>query len=694
MKALVVVAFVIGLALDAVGFREEEFHDQFKLLPYPQKLELTGGRGLLYSDLTGIFLGYQGKRPVMEGLLASLPLSTGSSKGIVTLLVAADLDVPSDEGYSLEIRDQQVIIRAKSESGLFYGLQTLHQLVEDSYDQRIEIPALKITDYPAIAYRAIHLDLKHHLDGTHYYYEMLDKLASVKINAVIIEFEDKLRYRKYPEVGAKHAISVEEFIKISQYAKERNIEISPLIQGLGHASFILKHESMKHLRDDPSSDWVFDPMNPATYEVQFSLYDDAIAATPYGKYLHVGGDEVGDLGKSELSKKSGKNAFDLQMHWLKKVCDYAQQHGRTAIFWDDMVFKLSGLYKTTWDPEIPAAEVEKLWSTNRSTLDKSIDLFPRNCVYMRWNYSHPHIPGNIVALDWYNSHGLKVMAATAAQTMWAMMPRDRSNFKPIKDYARITAEKKLTGILCTIWDDTSPHFETVWRGVYDFGSATWNHRDVTADEAHAIFRHRYYAPEATDPLYEFQDLLEDMMTFWETALIVEGDRSNYHKSFKLLDLPEHSKAGVWTSANRKKLDEAHKAFAQYGVIKTRLDKTAAVSRRNPYSIEVMRQINELQMYPAQLLMLFEKYDQAPAKNKNAAASEISKFIDRFSKVRSDFEAVYARTRILGNPEGYQLDSNLHDHLANGTNNTDWMYMYELPMIEKVRQWLAASPFKG
>jgi hypothetical protein len=144
---------------------------------------------------------------------------------------------------------------------------------------------------------------------------------------------------------------------------------------------------------------------------------------------------------------------------------------------------------------------------------------------MRWNYSHPHIPGNIVALDWYNSHGLKVMAATAAQTMWAMMPRDRSNFKPIKDYARITAEKKLTGILCTIWDDTSPHFETVWRGVYDFGSATWNHRDVTADEAHAIFRHRYYAPEATDPLYEFQDLLEDMMTFWETALIVEGDRS-------------------------------------------------------------------------------------------------------------------------------------------------------------------------
>ena len=54
-------------------------------------------------------------------------------------------------------------------------------------------------------------------------------------------------------------------------------------------------------------------MNPETYELQFSLYEDAIAATPYGKYLHVGGDEVGHLGMSELSKKSGLTPIQLQM---------------------------------------------------------------------------------------------------------------------------------------------------------------------------------------------------------------------------------------------------------------------------------------------------------------------------------------------------------------------------------------------
>jgi hypothetical protein len=124
--------------------------------------------------------------------------------------------------------------------------------------------------------------LKHHVDAGGYYYQMIDRLAAIKINAVIIEFEDKLRYRKAPVVGSGNSISVDEFAAISRYAKERNIEISPLIQGLGHAEFILKHPQYASLRDTITSDWSFDPMKPETYELQFSLYEDAIAATPYG----------------------------------------------------------------------------------------------------------------------------------------------------------------------------------------------------------------------------------------------------------------------------------------------------------------------------------------------------------------------------------------------------------------------------
>jgi hexosaminidase len=671
-----------------------DFNEQFRLLPQPQRVEILSGAGIALTELKGISLnGLDDLRSVMTGLMGSLPLAPNGGGGIVRLALERQLNIPSMEGYVLEVSNHQVLIKGKDRAGIFYGIQTLQQLIQDASDQRIDIPAVRITDFPNIPYRAIHLDLKHHLDGMHYYYSMMDKLASIKVNAVIVEFEDKLRYTKFPEVGARNAISVEEFTMLSKYAKARNIEISPLVQGLGHASFILKHESMKDLRDDIKSDWVFDPLNSRTYDVQFSLYDDALAATPYGKYLHVGGDEVGDLGKSELARKSGKSAFDLQMTWLKKVCDYAESHGRKVIFWDDMMFKLSGLYKTTWNPSVPEAEVRDLWNKNVSKLDEGIDMFPRNCVYMRWNYEHPEIPGNMLALDWYSKHGLEVMAATSAQMMWALMPRDHSNFTPIRTYAKITAEKKLAGILCTIWDDASPHFETVWRGIYDFALSSWNDTGLTTDQAHAIFRHRHYAPETYDQSFEFQDQMEQAMPFWEKALITEGDRENYHKTFKLIPLPDLEKSGAWSIAHKQKLDDARNAVAQHIDIQNRLKKTMAASRRNQYTIDVMNQISQLQVYPANLLLLLEKLDQSDKSNKKKVSQELVAFVNEFKTLRAKFEEVYAKTRILGNPEGYQLDSNFHDHLANGTNNTDWMYMYELPMNEKIMQWLQASDSK-
>ena len=114
-----------------------------------------------------------------------------------------------------------VVIAARSEAGLFYGCQTLEQVLEDSRDYNCPIPAMKITDFPSIAYRAVHLDTKHHLDRMEYYYAMMDKLARYKINAVIWELEDKLRYTRRPEIASPNAISKQEMQALCRYAKER-----------------------------------------------------------------------------------------------------------------------------------------------------------------------------------------------------------------------------------------------------------------------------------------------------------------------------------------------------------------------------------------------------------------------------------------------------------------------------------------
>ncbi len=667
-----------------------DFNEQFRLMPQPQKIEVLNPKGIRYSDLRAVVLVNTKEKPVMPAMLSSLPIASVAAANSLSLITDENLKLPSDEGYMLEINGKQISIKAKQQSGLFYGLQTLQQLLEDSRDQQIEIPSLRITDYPEIPYRAIHLDVKHHLDAGRYYYDMIDRLASVKINAIIVEFEDKLRYRKAPLVGAANAISIEEFEQLSKYAKDRFVEISPLVQGLGHASFILKHEEYKSLRDDPNSDWAFDPLNPKTYDLQFALYEDAIKATPYGRYLHVGGDEVGKLGQSELAKKSGLKPIELQMYWLKKVSDFAVAHNRIPIFWDDMVFKLSNLYETTYDKDIPAQKVEELWKQNEHLLNENLSLFPKNCVYMRWNYDYSKIPGNEKAIDWYKKNGLPAMAATAAQTMWPMMPRNRSNFPAIKDFCQLTAEKKMDGILCTIWDDCSPHFETIWRGIYDFGYLSWNYENVPVEKVHQAFRHRYYSPALAGVENEFQDLLEDVLPFWETALLAEGDRSNYHKQkdFKLIDIPDQNKPGAWSVKYKDKISGAAKAIRQYDEIKKRMNNAMKLSRRNDYSLEILNQVNEMQVYPAKLLVLLDQYDRATGENKRKAIQDLNAYVNGFKDLRQQFEKVYAQSRILGNPEGYQLDMNVHEHLANGTNNTDWMFVYELPINLQITEKLA------
>ena len=174
-------------------------------------------------------------------------------------------------------------------------------------------------------------------------------------------------------------------------------------------------------------------------------------------------------------------------------------------------------------------------------------------------------------------------------------------------------------------------------------------------------------------------------------MISQGDRENYHKNFSLIDLPDAKQSGEWSKKQSAKLEGAKNALAKYAVIRERLAKTNTVVRRNSYTLSIFNQINELSAYPANVLLLLDKYDKGPMNMKKPIAQEIAAYIDGFENLRTKFETVFSETRIMNNPEGYQLDANLHEHLANGTNNTDWMFMYEIPFNTKVREWLTIQP---
>lgn len=655
----------------------------FNLLPIPQHFEITGTSTLGYDDIrhynaiNGIDL------PERGDLLKNIQPAVKESKAQIICSIDQSLDLPA-EGYLVNISRKKITLSGKDKAGLLYAFMTLEQLMEDAKEQGIPLPSCEIRDFPMLSYRAIHLDLKHHREKTGYYYDLIDKLASYKVNAIIAEMEDKLKYERQPEVGSADALSINEWKELSDYAMERNIEISPLIQGLGHASFILKHENYSHLRDDPQSDWAFNPLDPETYEVQFDLYLDAMEATPYGRYLHVGGDEVHTTGRG-----SGKPALELQLIWLDKVSRFAEENGRIPIFWDDMPLKHAGVYGTIYNAELTKEEVDKIWDENEHILIKFLDQFPKNCIYMRWNYQAPHAQGNLRAMEWFREHGLPVMGATAGQTRWALMPQNESNIENIRYFAVNSIENDLDGLLLTLWDDDSPHFELYWRGIISFAEYAWSGDIRTKDDIKAAYRQREFSYTLADPEYAFIDLLEKHVAFWEIALLEKDNRNHIIRLENpvyeaIIDFPDKNNKGDWSIKNAERLKQAGNVLHDCDSIAEKIKTMKSHALRNTYTLEVYEQVNKLVRFAPEALLALKHYDTAQNdQEENDAMERIRQFPAEFRDLRQEFEQVYGKTRLLTKPEGYILDQDHHAHLANQTRSSDWLFHAEILFTEKI-----------
>lgn len=683
MKNLLIFLICLSGTFDGVA---KELNAAFRILPQPRQMEVYRGKGIRGADLTFIVTARQTPMPVLGALAGALPRYEKAGKGVF-LALSDDASLPeSPEGYILKVDSKGIHITARNKAGLFYGCQTLEQLLEDSRDFAADIPCMKITDYPAIPYRAVHFDNKHHLNTMKYYYDCIDKLARYKVNAVIWEIEDKLRYARRPEVASPNAISKQEMQALSRYAIERNVEISPLIQGLGHASYILKHHW--ELREDPANDWTFCPSHPQTYEVLFSLYADAMEAMPYGRYLHVGGDEISAIGIDERCRATGKSAFELQMVWLGKVCRFVTEHGRTPVFWDDMPFKHAGMWGLMMvENNATAEEVNRRWNTDR--LDRAIDLFPKECVYMRWKYDDATTAANRKALDWYQSKGLKVMGATtASDALCPYISRGNSCAPYIKGFSRIIADRKMEGIFATAWDDGSAHWETVWRGFIAQGEFGWNPcgRSIEAfKEAHAQ-REFGFAPK--DSFLTFLDRMEKSAAFFDHALVSSGVRNPACSvdGFTTIDLPDKEKAGVWSEKYREKVAQAHTALGEHERIMAGIAEARKHALRNRYTLEVYEQTARLLVFPSQLIVALHDYDTASAGAKPDKMQKVREVCRYFGRMRKDFETVYSQSRFMENPPGYIADSKHHRHLGGQTDNSDWWFLYELPMVAKTSAW--------
>ncbi len=656
----------------------------FKLLPSVQELKFNDDfSNLNFENIKFAYSANNTELPVRFDFTNKIENNI-QSESVIDYSIDSTLNLEK-EGYNLNILKNKISVEANDEAGLFYAFITLNQLIEDSKANNVNLPMVSIKDYPSLKFRPIHIDIKHHMEKKSYYFDLIDHLAKQKINGIIVEFEDKLKYELRPKIGSSDALSIKWWIELSEYANKRNIEINPLVQGLGHASYILKHKKYKYLRDVLDSDWAFNPLKQETYDLQFDLYLDAIKATPYGKYLHVGGDEV------RLVKRDGKSELELNLIWLNKVCEFAKKHNRIPIFWDDMPLKHAGVYRPMFDSEISKEKVDQIWNKNESNLMKFIEKFPKNAIYMRWNYQKSDTYGNQKAMDWYTKNNLKVMGASAGQTRWTLMPQNQSNIPQIKSFAISSINKNLEGLLLTLWDDDSPHFELYKRGIAAFAEYSWAGDKKSIDDFKGTFRHRTYGPKFSNNKYAFIDKLESPVSSWLNMLLKDKVRraaiskeENPLETF-IIDLPDLENKGLWSKKYFNKIKNAKASLIISEEVEEVIEKIIANDPNNMYSIEVYKQVNELVKFSSNIIISLEKLDlSVGTDNQETAMKEILNFEKKFNTLREIFEKIYSKTRILEKPSDYILDQDHHNHPANQSKNFDWQFFSEIYFLEKIK----------
>ena len=338
-------AFSIIYSLDNVLFASELFKLGLHVIPYPQQVQKGNSEFIFKDEITIVldnnhsvsdhFTAEELIKDLKEewNIIAKIGIRGNHPSVILTRRGA--IKSLKEQGYQITARDGELQIMARGEDGLFYGTQTLLQLILRD-NNGYKVPGLTITDWPSTLRRAIHYDTKHHQDKGAYVRSFIKDLSRYKVNMLVWEWEDKFAYPSHPEIGAPGAFSMKEMQDLTKYAKQYHIQIVPLVQGLGHVSYILKWPQYSSLREIEASNWEFCPLKDGCYDLLFDLWKDAIDATPGSAYIHVGSDETFELAACEnckaKSEELGKSG--LYQLFINKAAEYLKSKGRKVMDWE------------------------------------------------------------------------------------------------------------------------------------------------------------------------------------------------------------------------------------------------------------------------------------------------------------------------------------------------------------------------
>ena len=350
------------------------------LIPYPDSYHKCCGKFRLTSEIT-IHTGKGNQSDVVifsETLHklygTELKLSENAESSISLI---SDASLPVD-GYILKVSRKKIEIKGNG-AGIFYGLQSLLQLIEKNKKGQLLIECCVISDKPRFAWRGMHLDVCRHFFPKEFIKRYIDFLAAYKMNTFHWHLTDdqgwRIEIKKYPKLtkaGAYRSGTLkghagdgdesfdslryggfytqDEIKEIVRYAEQRHITIVPEIEMPGHAVAALAAYPEYSCTGGPfevEKKWgVFDDVfcpREETFAFLKDILTEVIALFP-GKYIHIGGDECPktrwhDCPKCQslMLSKGLKNEAELQSYFISRIDSFLTSKGRNTIGWDEIL---------------------------------------------------------------------------------------------------------------------------------------------------------------------------------------------------------------------------------------------------------------------------------------------------------------------------------------------------------------------
>lgn len=410
-----------------------------------------------------------------------------------------------NEGYELLIDDRKIVLAANTAQGIFYGKQSLKQLIRSA--QNNQLKGMHIIDRPALRYRGVMDDISRGpVPSKAYMKYQIRRMSELKLNMLCYYTEHVVRTKKHPEFAPPAGgISIEEWKEIAEYAKEHFIELVPNFQSLGHAEKVLLNPKYRHLAE---SNTMYSPVNPETVLFMKDIYDEMCPAFSSG-FFHVNCDETFDLGRGSSKKMADSIGVGrVYADYMNRLSDILRHHNKRMMMWGDIVLQ---------HPDI-------------------LDLLPSDAVMMTWEYGDKQSYASWI--DPFVEKGFDYIVCTGVLNSLRLFPDYKQALPNIRNFIREGAQKGAMGVLNTIWDDGGLHsFDRDWYGVAYGAEHSWNPNENSTDDFDTRLSAGLYQGggkelfTAVHKLTEMGDIQAlggmNELVFWKTIIPERGKYTSY-----------------------------------------------------------------------------------------------------------------------------------------------------------------------